>query len=259
MTPEEVWAGLVDTAHRRSASGSDRHASPPGLSLQAGRLLDLYRPLAMARGPFVVAHLGQSLDGRVALPNGASRWITGAADVAHNHRMRALFQAVLVGRATVEHDDPQLTVREVAGPHPVRVVLDLGGRLEADRTVFVDDTAPTLVLRCRGRGSGPTLGRAEILALDAAPEEVTPRMILDQLAARGLERIFVEGGGITISRFLAAGCLHRLQITIAPIILGSGQPALTLPPVAAMAEVRRHPHRRFLLGDDVMIELLLRD
>jgi diaminohydroxyphosphoribosylaminopyrimidine deaminase/5-amino-6-(5-phosphoribosylamino)uracil reductase len=258
VTPEEVWAHLVDTAHRRHASGGDRHASLTALSLQAERLLNFYGPLAAASGPFVVGHLGQSLDGRIALPNGASRWITGAADVAHNHRMRALFAAVLVGRVTVEQDDPQLTVREVAGPHPVRVVLDLRGRLQADRTIFVDDIAPTLVLRCHGHGNGRTLGRAEIVALHAAPEDVTPRLVLDELAAHGLERIFVEGGGVTISRFLAAGCLDRLQITIAPIILGSGRPALALPPLTAMAEVRRHPHRRFLLGDDLMIELLLR-
>ena len=66
----------------------------------------------------MVAHLGQSLDGRIAVANGASRWVTGDQDITHNHRMRALFDAVVVGASTVRHDDPQLTVRAVPGPIP---------------------------------------------------------------------------------------------------------------------------------------------
>jgi riboflavin biosynthesis pyrimidine reductase len=78
--------------------------------------------------------------------------------------------------------------------------------------------------------------------------------VLDLLAARGLRRIFVEGGGITVSRFLAAGCLHRLQITIAPLIIGSGRPSISLPEIGRLSEGLRPTVRRFDLGRDVLYE-----
>jgi len=87
-------------------------------------LLDLYAPL-LAIGPdCTVAHLGQSLDGRIATASGASHYVTGPEDILHNHRMRALFDAVIVGAGTVRHDDPQLTVRPCVGDEAVRVGMD---------------------------------------------------------------------------------------------------------------------------------------
>jgi diaminohydroxyphosphoribosylaminopyrimidine deaminase/5-amino-6-(5-phosphoribosylamino)uracil reductase len=78
--------------------------------------LDLYLPYCFSRPPgLAVAHIGQSLDGRIATENGESRWITGEADLLHCHRMRAIADAVLVGAHTVRADDPQLTVRRCAG------------------------------------------------------------------------------------------------------------------------------------------------
>lgn len=202
-----------------------------------------------------MAHLGQSLDGRIAAVNGASRWVTGEADLVHNHRMRALFHAVLVGAGTVSHDDPQLTVRAVEGPNPVRVVLDTGRRLPPCHRLFTDGMAPTLILCAAACASAPRCGEAEVIGLPAAPDGgLDPRAVLDLLAARGLARVFVEGGGVTVSRFLAAGCLDRLQLTIAPVILGSGRPSLQLPPIDTIAAALRPPVRRIELGEDLMFE-----
>jgi riboflavin biosynthesis pyrimidine reductase len=78
--------------------------------------------------------------------------------------------------------------------------------------------------------------------------------VLDALAARGLRRIFIEGGGITVSRFLAAGCLHRLQITIAPLIIGSGRPSISLPEIGRLSDGLRPTVRKFDLGRDVLFE-----
>src|SRR5581483_4778723 len=89
-------------------------------------LLGLYLSLALVphRHEFVLAHLAQSLDGRIATMGGESQWLTGEADQHHTHRLRALADAVIVGAGTVRQDNPRLTVRHCSGDQPVRVVLD---------------------------------------------------------------------------------------------------------------------------------------
>ncbi len=225
----------------------------------AGRLLEIYQPLCQGCPErFVVAHLGQSLDGRIAAANGASRWVTGAEDIVHNHRMRALFDAVVVGAGTVRHDDPQLTVRAVPGANPVRVVLDTRRRLDPGYRVFDDGEAPTLLVSAAELAApGDRLGQAEVLGVSTRDGSLRPQAVLDCLAGRGLRRVFVEGGGITVSRFLAAGCLHRLQITIAPLIIGSGRPSITLPEIERVSAGLRPEIRRFALGEDLLFECRL--
>ncbi len=208
----------------------------------------------------VVAHLGQSLDGRIATLSGASRWVTGDADIAHNHRMRALADAVVIGSATLRSDDPQLTVRSCAGRNPVRVILDTNRVLDDAYRVFRDEAAATLLVCAADRTvPGERLGAAEIVGLPRDGAALAPAAIVAELTRRGLRRIFVEGGGVTVSRFLAAGCLDRLQITISPLIIGSGRPSITLPAIDDLRQGIRPLVRRFDLGADVMFECILRE
>ena len=230
----------------------------------ARELFELYAPLCRpalavpcpspaARGSFVVAHLGQSLDGRIAPPNGKPEAITGLADVTHNHRMRALFDVCLVGAGTVCHDNPALTVRHVEGDNPVRVVVDPERRLAVDYALFNDGLAPTLLV-CRSERCSPgeLHGQAEIVGVDS---ECSPGAVLEALRQRGLRRIFIEGGGVTVSRFLAAHCLHRLQIAVSPFILGQGRPGIDVGQT-----LRLRPRvRRFNLADDVLFECCFDD
>ena len=225
----------------------------------AAALLDLYLPLAAVahRRSFVLAHLAQSLDGRIATMAGASQWLTGSADLLHTHRLRALADAVIVGAGTVYHDDPRLTVRLCRGEQPVRVVLDPGFGLPAERRVFRDGAAPTLMLTARAETKRK--GDAEVVALPAEGAGFSPATVRTALAARGLHWLFVEGGGVTVSRFLAAGALERLQIAVAPVILGSGRPGLALPEIADLGAALRPRIRRFALGEDVLVECILHD
>jgi diaminohydroxyphosphoribosylaminopyrimidine deaminase / 5-amino-6-(5-phosphoribosylamino)uracil reductase len=246
-----AWHALLDWRHGRAPAGL---AAARPAARGAAALFALYGPLLeTAHG--TVAHLAQSLDGRIACAGGASRWLSGEEDLLHTHRMRALCDAVLVGARTVLHDDPQLTVRRCAGANPVRVVIDPDRRLGPHHRVFRDCAAATLLIVAADRGrSGERFGAAELVALPRAAAGIDPRAIRAALAARGFHRLFIEGGGITISRFLAARALDRLQLTVAPVLLGSGRPSLTLPEIAEPASGLRPRMRRVALGADLMFE-----
>ena len=232
-----------------------RRIDPPPVS--GVQLYDLYGPLCAVRRneSFVVGHLAQSLDGRIATTSGMSKWLSGAADLLHTHRMRALSDAVVIGVNTVLCDDPQLTVRRCTGANPVRVVIDPERRLDGSQRIFRDAATATLVLTAAHRArTGEALGHAELVQVPSSEGEFDPHEIRRILARRGLSWLFIEGGGITVSRFLAAGALDRLQITVVPLILGSGRPGILLPEITDLRHGLRPRTRRFQLGDDVMIE-----
>jgi diaminohydroxyphosphoribosylaminopyrimidine deaminase / 5-amino-6-(5-phosphoribosylamino)uracil reductase len=201
----------------------------------------------------VVGQLGQSLDGRVATETGHSHYINGPEALAHLHRLRALVDAVVIGIGTALADDPQLTVRRVPGPQPARVVIDARGRLSSSARLLAPDGVRRLVIA--GTGARPPLPPdIEIVALPRADGHIAPETILAALAERGLRRVLIEGGADTVSRFLAARCLDRLHLMVAPIILGSGRTGFTLPPIDRVDEAILTPMQMHRLGDDVLFD-----
>jgi riboflavin-specific deaminase-like protein len=223
-------------------------------------LIDLYLPVCSATDarPITVGHLGQSLDGFIATHSGESRWVTGPENMLHMHRLRALCDAVVVGAGTVAADDPQLTTRLVEGPNPLRVVLDPARRLTPNHRVFTDDTTETLYV-CAKSLTTPGerhFGRAMVTALpDRADGGVDVGELMRLLRARGCARVFVEGGGVTVSMFLEANLLDRLHVTVAPLLIGDGRPAIRLPPRAALGDCHRPRYRVFRMGGDVLFDL----
>ena len=221
-------------------------------------LLDLYLPICggTSAHPVTVGHLGQSLDGFIATHSGDSQFVTGHDNLVHLHRMRVLCGVVVVGAGTVAADDPQLTTRHVPGPNPVRVIFDPTRRLLPTYRVFTDDAAPTLYVCGRSRiGPGEShMGRAAIVGIDDAGLERDVAQVLALLRARGYARVFVEGGGVTVSAFLEANLLDRLQIAIAPLFIGEGRPAIRLAPPVNLRDCRRPGYRVFLMGGDVLFD-----
>jgi diaminohydroxyphosphoribosylaminopyrimidine deaminase / 5-amino-6-(5-phosphoribosylamino)uracil reductase len=201
----------------------------------------------------VVAQCGQSIDARIATVSGHSHYINGPEGLAHLHRLRALVDAVVVGVGTVLADDPQLTVRRVAGPNPARVVIDPNGRLTRTARLLVDDGVRRLVIT----RSDTTLDLAagiEVVRVAATAGQLAPADVLAILAERGFRRILIEGGSNTISRFLAAGCLDRLHVMIAPMIIGAGPSSVSLEPIDRVDEAIKAPMRAHILGDEVLLD-----
>ncbi len=242
----DVWL-QVDPSGRWEASGPVAPA--------AHDVFDLYLPLQL-RADLVIAQWAQSLDGRIATESGHSHYVTGPADIRRLHRLRALVDAVVVGCGTVSADNPRLTVRLVEGSNPVRVVLDPESRLDRDSHVFTDRAARTLVVhRATAGADGPSVDGNVVSMPVTGPNGFDPLMVVDTLRAQGLRRLLVEGGGITVSRFLQAGVVDRLHVTVAPILIGSGRAGLTLEPIASLDLALRPPCRHFRLDDDILFDM----
>ena len=202
-----------------------------------------------AAGPVVIGQLGQSLDGRIATPTGASKYINGDEALCHLHRLRAQVDAVIIGVGTAVADDPQLTTRHVHGANPVRVVIDPNGRMPPELSLLRDRAAPVLCITTRG---APTPPGAEALPLDCdGAGLIPPADIVAALASRGLRRLLVEGGAETLARFLDAGVVDELHLMVAPIVLGSGKTGLNLAPIETLDQAMRPLVRtmRFRDGD----------
>jgi riboflavin-specific deaminase-like protein len=249
---EDVWQWLL----RQRADPSADDARPACAAEIEQAFLELYESFAASRtsGARVVAHLGQSIDGFIATAEGDSYFVTGPENLDHLHRMRALADAVVVGAGTVETDDPSLTTRRVAGPNATRVILEGRRPLADSHNVFFDGLAETLLVRCGSTAGSTRHGNAEVAYLPSEDGLVAPRALIDLLVQRGLRRIFIEGGGKVVSGFLSAGVLDRLQLAIAPVLIGSGRRGIVAPAHARMLDCLRPAHRLYRMGDDLLFD-----
>jgi diaminohydroxyphosphoribosylaminopyrimidine deaminase / 5-amino-6-(5-phosphoribosylamino)uracil reductase len=205
-------------------------------------------------GIMIVGQLGQSLDGRIATVTGHSKWINGETGLKHLHRLRAVVDAVMVGVGTAAYDDPRLDTRLVEGPNPARVVIDPRGRLSADAQLLREDGSRRIVITGAAERRDLPKGVETIVLPLQSCGAFQPVDILRALRASGFRRVLLEGGAHTVSRFLDAGCLDRLHVIVAPVIIGAGRAGLSLPAIEVMDHARRPVTRPHLLGDEVLFD-----
>jgi riboflavin-specific deaminase-like protein len=202
-----------------------------------------------------VAQIGQSLDGRIATVTGDARDVSGPDGLAHLHRMRALVDGVVIGVRTALHDTPRLTVRLCSGQNPARIVIDPRGRLPDDAPALQPDGTRRIVIQAVDK---PRPDGVEVIRLPDRDGFLAPVEIVDALQRAGLSTLMIEGGGITISRFLEAGLLTRLHVAIAPLLIGGGPQGLTMPsPTEKLSDAIRPQTRAFSLGSDVVFDCAL--
>lgn len=205
--------------------------------------------------PHVTWKVATSLDGRIATSSGESRWITGEAARLEGHRLRAASDAILVGVETVLADDPRLTTRlPDGGRDPLRVILDSKlrtpdfARVAAPGTLILTTSEPRPV------------GGAEVVRVAANPHgRPAVEAVLDELWARGVKRLMVEGGGRVAAAFITAGAIDAIEWFRAPMLLGAeGRPCLGLLALKRLSDAPRFRRLAVELLDDDLWERLER-
>ena len=234
--PQVAGKGLA----RLRAAGIDTAA---GLLQAQAHELNIGFISRMTRGrPWLRMKTASTLDGKTALNNGVSQWITGEAARRDGHRWRARACAVLTGIGTVRADDPQLSVRAVpCSRQPLRVLVDARLEVSPEARILAgghcliatatDDAEKTAALRERG---------AELLRLPDAAGKVDLPALLQELGRRGLNEVHVEAGFGLNGSLLREGCVDELLMYFAPMLVGeAAQGLFRLPELAALDRALR--------------------
>ncbi len=270
--PTEKTAGIGP--RRLVEAGIEVSTAAEGPAARCRELVQDFRKRALTGKPLVTLKLAMTMDGRVATRTGDSRWITGPESRELVHRFRAEMDAVAVGSGTFVADDPRLTVRlpEAEGREggeahrqPTRVVFDSGPVVTPEAALFEDvDEAPVVIV------SGPHGDRDRLAALgdagatvirtaDAPPAERLAEALIG-LGALRISSLLLEGGPILAGAALAAGEVDRLEVFVAPMILGGGRMAVDGEGPDLIADAIRAPELRVSrVGQDVRMSARIKE
>ena len=185
---------------------------------------EFYRPyfkFITTGRPFVTLKFAQSIDGRIATSSGHSQWISSQESLLYSHRLRAINDAILVGKGTLKNDNPRLTTRLVKGRNPIRIILSKSGKLPKDRHVFTDGESPTY-LATSAPISRNSWGQFQVIRVRNGSSGLDLRDLLTKLCKMGVMTLLVEGGSGTLTSFLKQRQADKIIICIAPIIIGNG-------------------------------------
>ena len=203
--------------------------------------------------PFVTLKAALSLDGRLCLANGESKWLTGIEARTKAHEIRAMNDAVLVGVETVLKDNPELTVRNVKGINPKRIILDSNLRTPTDAKIIGNDSKCLIftlsndenkISKFQDRG-------AQVITLP----ELNIKNILDSLIEQGVLNLMVEGGSRVLSSFIKSGFADCVKFFYAPKILGDGKNLkLDINFNSVSEAISLREIKSEILGQDILIE-----
>ena len=243
---------------RLRAAGITVDLAEPSTTLNAARELNIgFFSRVQRQRPWIRMKIAASLDGRTALPDGSSQWITSEAARADGHRWRRRAGAVLTGLGTVRDDDPRLDVRgfDVA-QQPLRVVLD-SGFATPPTARLLQGPGRTLVVGARDEALRMTRLRAagaELLLLSDGQGRVDLPALLSKLATDGVNELHVEAGATLNAALLQTGLVDELLVYLAPKLLGPGRDIAALPALQQLSQaIALRFEDVYRVGDDVCL------
>ncbi|NLY10176.1 MAG: bifunctional diaminohydroxyphosphoribosylaminopyrimidine deaminase/5-amino-6-(5-phosphoribosylamino)uracil reductase RibD [Firmicutes bacterium] len=229
------------------------------LSEEATKLNEVFFKHMRTKKPFVLWKVASTLDGKVALQNGQSRWITSQEARKEVHQLRAEYDAILVGSGTILADDPMLNVRPLPEgfSHPVRVILDTSARVSPEAKVFSEPGGVVLWVVGKDAQIPKIPNVPEICEVVRSPEEeIQIEWLLTELGRRKITSLLLEGGPTVVASFVEAKAIDKVQWYLAPKLIGSeGRSALGKLSIEEMARVPELVHTTIRqIGVDFCIE-----
>ncbi len=214
-------------------------------------ILNILLPILRKNKKLVIAQMGQSIDGRIALNNGNSHYINNPKSITYLHCLRSISDAIIVGSNTIKKDDPLLTTRKIKGGNPKRIIIDGSLSLNNKYKIFNDGNENIIFTKSN---KNIRLNNSTIIRLK---EKNFTKNFITQIKKLKYKNILVEGGSKTISELINNKYIDVLQFMIAPILIGSGINSLNLKEISNLNKAIRPKHNFNELENEIIVNLFL--
>ncbi len=214
-------------------------------------ILNILFPILRKNKKLVLAQIGQSIDGRIALNNGNSHYINNPKSIIYLHCLRSISDAIIVGSNTIKKDDPLLTTRKIKGTNPKRIIIDGSLSLNNKYKIFNDGNENIIFTKSN---KNIRLNNSTIIRLK---EKNFTKNLITQIKKLKYKNILVEGGSKTISELINNKYIDILQFMIAPILIGSGINSLNLKEISNLNKAIRPKHNFNELENEIIVNLFL--
>ena len=214
-------------------------------------ILNILLPILRKNKKLVIAQIGQSIDGRIALNNGNSHYINNPKSIIYLHCLRSISDAIIVGSNTIKKDDPLLTTRKIKGTNPKRIIIDGSLSLNNKYKIFNDGNENIIFTKSN---KNIKLNNSTIIRLK---EKNFTKNLITQIKKLKYKNILVEGGSKTISELINNKYIDILQFMIAPILIGSGINSLNLKEISNLNKAIRPKHNFNELENEIIVNLFL--
>jgi len=214
-------------------------------------ILNILLPILRKNKKLVIAQIGQSIDGRIALNNGNSHYINNPKSIIYLHCLRSISDAIIVGSNTIKKDDPLLTTRKIKGTNPKRIIIDGSLSLNNKYKIFNDGNENIIFTKSN---KNIRLNNSTIIRLK---EKNFTKNLITQIKKLKYKNILVEGGSKTISELINNKYIDILQFMIAPILIGSGINSLNLKEISNLNKAIRPKSNFNELENEIIINLFL--